>query len=202
MSASESVDSGEEAPRLRLFAADGPHAREIAVCGVLGAVLGVVMLGATGWDHPAGGAFALFALASPLLAYIDLRERRLPDLITLPLAPLVVIALAVGAMLSGRWHMLGAGLLGAAGLTLAFFVLFVFARGAFGFGDVKLGLSMGACLGALGAFPVIAAVFFGMLLAMLVAIVLMVAGRANWKSSLALGPYLIVGTLVALILWS
>ncbi|NGM12724.1 prepilin peptidase [Verrucosispora sp. CWR15] len=140
------------------------------------------------------------AFAVPLL-FIDLAVHRLPDRLTWPAA-------------AGTWLLLGlAALTGAdatpwlravaAGLGLALFfattTLLLGARG-FGIGDAKLALSAGTLLGWYGwSLPV-----FGLLLALtlsgLVALGLLVSRRARLSSHLPFGPYLVLGTVGALLL--
>ena len=85
-------------------------------------------------------------------------------------------------------------------LFAAFFVMFIFAGGAFGFGDVKLGLSMGAVLGTYSWFALLLGPFIGMLLGFAVGVVLMIMRKATMKTAIALGPYLIIGTLVIIVI--
>ncbi|MGW9825490.1 leader peptidase (prepilin peptidase) / N-methyltransferase [Brevibacterium pityocampae] len=199
--ASSVPDTAGEPPGPRLFIADGRHTRTLVWTTCAGIAIALAVGQVLGWSEPATGAAVLLGLAAPLLTVIDLREHRLPDLITLPLAAACLLALAVGSLVTGEWSVLLRGGIGAFGLALVFFVLFIFANGAFGFGDVKLGVSMGACLGVHGVFPVVLAVLLGLGLALVVALVLMGLKRARWRTHIALGPYLLIGTLLTLVMW-
>ncbi|MBX7453522.1 A24 family peptidase [Mycolicibacterium sp. 3033] len=91
------------------------------------------------------GEAAVAAVAGWLIALsiYDLRWRRLPNLLTLPGAAVILTA----AALSGR----GAGaLLGALALTGVYAVVHLGAPGALGAGDVKLALGVGGLTGAFG----------------------------------------------------
>jgi leader peptidase (prepilin peptidase) / N-methyltransferase len=86
-------------------------------------------------------ACALVWLAT-LTAY-DVRQRRLPNALTLPGAVTVLLA----AALTGR----GPGaLLGALALTTPYLVVHLIAPAAMGAGDVKLAIGLGALTGAFG----------------------------------------------------
>ncbi|RLQ02617.1 prepilin peptidase, partial [Micromonospora sp. CV4] len=73
-------------------------------------------------------------------------------------------------------------------------------RRGFGLGDAKLALSVGALLGWYG-WPVL---LFGLLLAFglsaLVSLGLLAARRARWTTHLPFGPFLLLGTVGALLL--
>ncbi|MEW5813345.1 MAG: A24 family peptidase [Actinomycetota bacterium] len=88
------------------------------------------------------GIVALAAWLIALSAY-DLRQRRLPNLLTLPGGAAILVA----AALTG--HGVSA-LLGAAALTGIYAAVHLTAPGALGAGDVKLAIGVGAMTGAFG----------------------------------------------------
>lgn len=184
----------------RLLATWNPPRWVLVALFVAGGVLAVVTLVAYGWNHPSAYVAAVFVAVAPILTAIDFAERRLPDVVTLPAAGASVVALVVGGLVSGDW---GPALRGGAGMLIlfgAFFVMFIIAGGAFGFGDVKLGLSMGAVLGTYSWFALLLGPFIGMLLGFAVGVVLMIMRKATMKTAIALGPYLIIGTLVIIVI--
>ncbi|MUL84416.1 MULTISPECIES: A24 family peptidase [unclassified Mycolicibacterium] len=77
------------------------------------------------------------------LSGCDIRERRLPNWLTLPGAVLVL----GGATLAGRG---AAALAGAAALSVLYLVVHLLAPRAMGGGDVKLAVGLGAMTGAFG----------------------------------------------------
>lgn len=184
----------------RLLTTWNPPRWVLVALFALGAVLAVAVIWSYGWNHPSAYVAAVFAAVSPILTAIDFAERRLPDVVTLPAAGASVLALIVGALVSGDW---GPALRGGAGMIIlfvAFFIMFIFAGGAFGFGDVKLGLSMGAVLGTYSWFALLLGPFLGMILGFVVGLVLMLMRKATMKTAIALGPYLIIGTLTIVVL--
>lgn len=127
---------------------------------------------------------AVVALTSWLVALsvIDLRCRRLPNLLTLPGAAVILAVSTFDG--SGVQAVLGAVLLAA--IYLVGFLL-----GGMGAGDVKLALGLGAVTGALGVGVwVLAAV-----LAPVLTVVFAVAARTR---VLAHGPSMCLATAVAL----
>ena len=134
-----------------------------------------------------------------LLAGVDWRTRQLPDVLTLPLAgaaPLLLglAALAPGA--AGRWP---DALVGGLGLGGAYFVLFLIHPDGMGFGDVKLALSHGAALGWYG-WPVVAlGGFLGLASGAVYGVVgVLLIRRAGRKATMPLGPFMVLGALLAL----
>jgi leader peptidase (prepilin peptidase) / N-methyltransferase len=77
------------------------------------------------------------------LSAFDIRERRLPNYLTLPGAVLVM----VGAAIAGRGV---AAVLGAAALFAVYLVVHLLLPSAMGAGDVKLALGVGALTGSFG----------------------------------------------------
>jgi leader peptidase (prepilin peptidase)/N-methyltransferase len=77
------------------------------------------------------------------LSAFDIRERRLPNYMTLPGAAVVL----VGAAVAGRGT---AAVLGAAALFAVYLVVYLIAPSAMGAGDVKLAIGVGALTGSFG----------------------------------------------------
>lgn len=154
---------------------------------------------ATG-TRPELGAWLLLAPVGVLLAVVDFRVQRLPDLLTLPLAAAALVLLGVAALLpehAGDWL---TSLLGALALGGAYFVLFLISPNGMGFGDVKLALGLGAVLGWYGWGSVVLGTFAGFLFGGLYGLALVVARRAGRKTSIPFGPFLIAGAFVGLLI--
>ncbi|QOC95064.1 prepilin peptidase [Micromonospora craniellae] len=140
------------------------------------------------------------AFAIPLV-FVDLAVHRLPDRLTWPAAAgtwlLLGVAALTGAGAAPWWRATAAGL----GLALFFAVttLLLGARG-FGIGDAKLAVSAGALLGWYGWSLLVVGLLLALVLSGLVALALLISGRARWSSHLPFGPYLVLGTLGALLL--
>lgn len=126
-------------------------------------------------------------LVSPRLAYWDIREHRLPNRITFPLILLsalvavltfpsprapIVLGLAVSVFLTG-W--------------LLSHLNFI------GMGDVKLLTAMALALGTYSPLSFLAAMTFGMLFATVVSLTRIALKKIRSNSSIALGPYLMLG---------
>jgi leader peptidase (prepilin peptidase) / N-methyltransferase len=163
------------------------------------ALLCATLAAATG-TRPEIAVWLLLAPVGVLLAVIDLRVRRLPDPLTLPLAAAALALLGAVSLVpehTGNW--LNA-LFGALALGAGYWVLWRINPGGMGFGDVKLALGAGAVLGWYGWDTVLLGTFAGFLLGALYGGVLVVAGRAGRKTAIPFGPFLITGAYAGLLI--
>lgn len=127
----------------------------------------------------------------------DLDQRLLPDMTTIPVIPIALIYAA-----SGRNPFVGGDLLpailGAVVIPAAIYLpSLAFGAGAFGLGDVKLLAGVGLMA---GLWRALGGVFFGLVLAGVVLVVLLVARRIGRRSYVPFGPFLILGALWAVLI--
>jgi len=107
--------------------------------------------------------------------------------------------LLVPAAVEGEWTpYLTAWLAGLALFTFYFVPVLIYPRGM-GLGDVKLAGVLGLVLGWLGWGEVAVGAFLGFLFGAVVGGVLMVVRRAGRKTKIPFGPFMIAGTLVAIV---
>ncbi|MEH1012474.1 A24 family peptidase [Micromonospora sp. CPCC 206060] len=172
-----------------------PYTVEIALIAAVVALLvpdrpAIELLAVAGW----------LALAVPL-AFIDAAVHRLPDRFTLPAALGTWGLLGLAAVLHGDAASWLRAFAAGTGLALFFAAsTLLLGRRGFGLGDAKLALSAGALLGWYGWGALIAGVFLTFVCAALVSLVLLVTGRVRWRGQVPFGPFLIVGTVAALVL--
>ena len=142
----------------------------------------------------------VLAVATVPLILIDLREHRLPNRITLPLVPAVLIALVFASWGAGAWERMPRALLAGLALLAAYAILHLLYPAGLGMGDVKLAPSLGLVLGWLSWEAVLWGTFLAFLLSALVGLVLLALRRATLKSALAFGPFMLAGAWVAIAL--
>jgi prepilin signal peptidase PulO-like enzyme (type II secretory pathway) len=136
------------------------------------------------------GVFFFGVLA--VLAVKDLEEQRIPNVIVLPAAAVMLVAVAV--LQPG--HLLEA-VLAAAAAAAFLFLPSLFTKGGVGMGDVKLALLLGAALGR----GVATALLLGCLIASVAGIGLLVRhGSGARKTAVPFAPFLVLGTIVAVAL--
>lgn len=141
-------------------------------------------------------AFCYLAAVGVPLAFADARERRLPDLATLPSYPASLLLLGVAApFVAGGTGRFAHALTGMAVAVAFFLLLLLVSPAGIGLGDVKLAGPLGAYLGWLGAAAFVTGLMGAWLLAALTGLGLLLAGRATRKSQIPFGPFLIAGTL-------
>ncbi|MEH0513654.1 prepilin peptidase [Streptomyces sp. B21-101] len=165
---------------------------------VLTALLCAALAMATG-VRPESAVWLALAPVGVLLAVVDIRVRRLPDPLTLPLAVAALALLGLAALLpehAGDWT---TALLGALALGAGYLVLHLVNPGGMAFGDVKLALGMGAVLGWYGWPTVMLGTFAAFLFGALYGGVLFVVGRGGRGTLIAFGPFMLVGTLAGLL---
>ncbi|MFE2563402.1 prepilin peptidase [Streptomyces mirabilis] len=174
----------------------GPGTPLVALA-TAGACAGLAL--ATG-ARPELAVWLLLAPLGVLLAVVDFRVQRLPDVLTLPLAGLALVLLGVMALVpehAGQWP---TALFGSLVLGGAYFLLFLVNPNGMGFGDVKLALGIGAVLGWYGWGTVVLGTFAGFLLGGLYGLGLVLMRRAGRKTSIPFGPFLIAGAYVGLLI--
>ncbi|MFG2555360.1 prepilin peptidase [Streptomyces sp. NPDC048581] len=174
----------------------GPGAPTLAtatslVCAALAAATGT---------RPELGVWLLLAPVGVLLAAVDLRVRRLPDPLTLPLAGAALALLGLVALVpehAGDWP---TALWAALALGAFYLVLYLLNPGGMGFGDVKLALSAGAVLGWYGWPTVMLGTFAGFLSGALYGWGRVALRRTGRKSAIPFGPFLLGGAFVGLLI--
>ncbi|MEX0593105.1 MAG: prepilin peptidase [Nitriliruptoraceae bacterium] len=166
---------------------------------VLFATVGAVH--AESWLLP---ALLVATWAFVVAAAIDLEFSIIPNRLTLT-APLVIIPLvAIAAAVDSNPWMFARSLLAGIAIPVVMLTLsevFRLIRGqaGIGMGDIKLAVSIGLAVGALGGWHVVVFAYAAVLSAVIVALGLMAVGRARMASRIPFGPYLAFGAMVAII---
>ncbi|QFY11307.1 hypothetical protein GBF35_36205 [Nonomuraea phyllanthi] len=140
-----------------------------------------------------GLPYVPFAVIGTALAVIDWRTCLLPDAITLPAYPIMVVALAPTGELPRA-------LAGGAALTAVYAVLWFVKPDAMGLGDVKLAGLIGLAAGALGWQAWIVAAFCGQALGALYGVALLLTRRGTRHTQFPFGPFMLLGASTTLCL--
>ena len=151
------------------------------------------------FDRPiVAAAHCVFVAGLVAQTAIDLRTKRLPREITYTTiavgAPLLVIA----AIVVDEPRRLWTALMGAAIATIVMAALYAVSRGGLGDGDVRFAPLLGVYLGWSNPGLALVGLFFGFVVGAVVGVVMMIAGRAGRRTALPFGPFLAVGSMVAL----
>ena len=185
----------ETGPPPRLPAAAVPLALAL-LWGVLGLRFGLTAHGAL---VPAYLGFATVALA---LAWIDADVHRLPRGLTRPAYPLLIGQLALASLAAGDGVALRRAVVSGVVLWVVYLVLAVVAAllgSGFGLGDVTLAGLVGLATGYVSVTAVLVATFAAFLLSGVYGVARIVLRRGTRKDDIAFGPWMLVGTLLALV---
>ncbi|WP_267243166.1 prepilin peptidase [Streptomyces sp. PR69] len=176
-----------------------PAVRRRGLAPLLTAAVCAALAAATG-PRPELAVWLALAPFAVLLALVDLAVHRLPDVLTLPLAAAVVPLLGLAALLPGHAGTWTGALLGGAALGGGYLALFLIHPRGLGFGDVKLAVGLGAALGWYGWGALFTGAFAGFLLGSLYGLALIALRRADRKSAIPFGPFMLLGAFGGLLL--
>lgn len=154
-----------------------------------GAVLLSVLAGWMGAVGAATSALVVAALVAPALTRIDTADRRLPNVLTVPLLGVAVACAVVGAVL-GAW----AG--GVVALAVTVVLGAMWWLGGMGAGDLKLGAGLALAVAPLAWWLPLAGIACAFVLGGAAGLVAKVRGA----ESVPFGPWLLAGSCVAVVL--
>ena len=143
---------------------------------------------------------AFCILMSVLLAqtWIDLQTQRLPREITYTGIVSGAVALSVAAIVIGEPARIWMMALGAVIALAAMWLIYAVSRGGMGDGDVRLAPLLGMYLGWLNPGIVLPGLFFGFIAGAVVGVGMMAVDRAGRRTAVPFGPFLALGTIVAI----
>jgi leader peptidase (prepilin peptidase) / N-methyltransferase len=188
----------------------GPLPRQPALCcGHCGRWIGtpiaiefttaavVALLLARFGAQPAAAAFVFLGVIGVALAQIDIAVQRLPDRLTLPAYPALLILLAVAAAAGDDWAALLRAVLGGIALGTGYLLLAIASGGQVGGGDVKVAGLIGLLLGWLSWHTLITGACAGFVLAAAAGVAMLAARRMSRHGQVSFGPFLLGGALLA-----
>lgn len=148
------------------------------------------------WTLP---GFLLFTWLLVVVALIDAATRKIPNRLTYPLTPALLVLMVAAAFLNGEPGRALASVLGGLGGFVGLLILALIQPRGMGMGDVKLAGFIGIGLGYIGWGHVVLGLFGGFLLGGVTAIVLLLARSRGRRDLIPFGPYLSAGAILALL---
>ncbi len=137
----------------------------------------------------------VFLVGLLALSVYDLRWKLLPDKLVFPFAVLAAVQVIVLALWENNLGSIFDAALGAAAVSGTFYILFQVSKGTWiGGGDVKLGLVLGPLAGNLAEGFLL--LFTASVAGLIASLPLLLRGRANAKTQLPFGPFLILGLII------
>ena len=179
-------------PPPRTMAATTLHV--LTIVATVGLFAGVGLRFGDDWVVP---AYLVFFVCLVSISVIDSQRQIIPNYIVYPTIFLSVPLLAFAALVEGEWDRFGHAMLGATLAWLALFVIHMISPSGMGFGDVRLAFVLGLFLGWIGLSHVVTGLFLGVLLIAVVGIVLAVLRLRSLQEHIAFGPFLAVGSALA-----
>lgn len=169
-------------------------------------VLMAVVFAAVGWrvglDWALPG-FLLFAWLLVVVTFIDIATRKIPNRLTYPLIPALLVLMVGAGLLAGEPERAVAAVIGGIGGFVAILLLALLPGGGMGMGDAKLAGFIGLALGYLGYGFVVFGLFAGFLLGAVGGIALLLtrarSGGPLRRQKIPFGPYLAAGALLTLL---
>jgi len=161
---------------------------------------GLFVLMAVHFEDMRAAIPAYCILCATLIAqtWIDLRTQRLPREITYTGMVLGGIALTVAAIVLDEPERIWMAALGAAIALVTMWLIYKLSRGGMGDGDVRLAPLLGMFLGWINPGIVLPGLFFGFIAGAVVGVVMMAVNRAGRRTAVPFGPFLALGTIVAI----
>jgi leader peptidase (prepilin peptidase)/N-methyltransferase len=143
-------------------------------------------------------AYFYLAAISIALALIDIDVHRLPNAIVLPAYIVGAVLLVLSSILSGDLHRLVSAGIGMAALFVLYLVMAIIYPGGMGLGDVKLAGVLGLFTGWLSWASLAVGALSAFVLGGLFGAVLLIARRANRKTGIPFGPWMLAGAWVGI----
>jgi leader peptidase (prepilin peptidase)/N-methyltransferase len=179
-------------PPARTLAATRLHILTIVATVVLFAGAGL-RFGAD-WVVP---GYLVFFVCLVSISVIDSQRQIIPNYIVYPTIFASVPLLALAALIQGEWDRFGQAMLGATLAWLALFLIHMISPGGMGFGDVRLAFVLGLFLGWISLSHVVTGLFLGVVIISVVGVVLAVLRLRSLQEHIAFGPFLAVGSTLA-----
>lgn len=144
-------------------------------------------------------AYVAFAALTVALFLTDVDHKRIPNRVSYPGTIIAVSILALTAWVDGDAGAISRAVLGAFVYAGAFGLVYLAARGGFGFGDVKLAVSLGAFTTFIGWRSLFVAGLATAAVGGLIALGAVLFVRAGVRTEIPYGPPMIIGAWVAIL---
>ncbi len=148
--------------------------------------------------RPAIPAYCILMAVLVAQTWIDLKTQRLPREITYTGIVFGAVALSIAAVVIDEPERIWMMALGAAIALVAMWLIYALSRGGMGDGDVRLAPLLGMYLGWLNPGIVLPGLFFGFIAGAVVGMAMMAIDRAGRHTAVPFGPFLALGTVVAI----
>lgn len=141
-----------------------------------------------------------FAFISVVLSIIDLKLKLLPTKLIYPTIAVSLIGLSIVALLLGDYSRILWMIVGSVGTFVIYFLIWWFFPKGMGYGDVRLSLLTGLILGWFSIGHALIGFMAPFIILSVVLLPLMIFKVVGRKTEVPLGPWIILGTFVSMVL--
>lgn len=143
------------------------------------------------------GVFA-FVFTGVVLSIIDIKTQTLSIGITYTTLAIIVLSLSLSSVLTGDYWSVVRAAIGAAALSILYFIIWYVRPGWMGFGDVRLAIPIGFILAWFSWETLVFGFFAPYMIAALYVIPQLISKKMKSKTPIPFGPWMILGTIVAI----
>ena len=143
--------------------------------------------------------FFSFAFVGVLIALIDLKTMTIPTKAVWIGLAVALVALLGYLLVTGDWQRVVQALIASVIVSAVYFTIWFFKSSALGYGDVRLSVFIGLVLGFVSPGVVVLGFFLPWVLAMIWLFPSLVKRKLSRKDKVPLGPWLVLGTLIAIV---
>lgn len=152
-----------------------------------------------GWVVP---AYVGFGFLVGVLTVTDLDTQLIPNRILVPGTLACGVSLVIGGLFASTPGSVVRALLAGVAYFVVMFILAVVAKGALGYGDVKLAFPLGMFVGFVSWSHVGIAIVGAFLFGGVVSLLLLVTRRVRRTDAIAFGPFMVAGAVASIVFGS
>jgi leader peptidase (prepilin peptidase)/N-methyltransferase len=134
-----------------------------------------------------------------VLSFIDFKYLRLPNVLTYPFVISVLLLALYNWGQTGQVKLIATPIISGLICLIFYLLLRVISKGGLGFGDIKLAPSIGIVCGFYSYTFVAYSTYLGFFLAGIVSVILLITKKANRKTPIPLGPFMLVSPLLLIL---
>lgn len=134
----------------------------------------------------------LATLSVPLFT-IDIKYKKLPDLLTLSGFGLGILISLTTTLLSNSLRPFKHSIIYSIASAIFFLIIYLVSKGGMGFGDVKLAMMIGSLTYFLSWKPYVSSYYLAFGLGSIYGLIMMVLKKAGRKTAIPFGPFMLIG---------
>lgn len=179
---------------MRVFSDPRPRPRALYALAATGTLLAALLAIRLDFTHPSTIGFIAMGLLGPTMAAVDVRELRLPDILTAAAAIAATLGAGLTCLSTSSWTLIVPALISAIVSAGPLYVISLVTGGGIGLGDIKLLAVIGFIVGAIHWEELIYCIAGAFIAGAIAAIITRLACRKTRE--IPFGPFLIGATII------